>query len=806
MLKNYLRTAFRQFRKNKVSTLINIIGLSVGISAALIICMIVQYDYSFDKHEPGNDRIFRLVSEGDGWKSQGVPVPIALGMTGRVSGIENIAPVFDFNSDNLKVTIPRGSSQPDAMFKKQEQVVFTDANYFSVFPHTWLAGNAASALRQPYTIVLAESRARIYFPGLPLDQLIGKTVVFSDTILTTISGIVADQVHNSDFTYATFISLPTLYSDRLKNTYQAGEWNSTNSANQVIVKLTAAGQAPIVEKQVNNIFKEHITGDGDTKTVHRLQPLSDVHFNSDFGGPVNRSTLRNLALLAAFLLMLGAINFINLSTAQASARAKEVGIRKTLGSLKVQLVGQFLTETCLLTFFTTLVSVALMPLLLQAFGGFVPKGLGAAFLLKEPLLWVFLLLLVLVVSLVAGMYPAWVLTRMQPVTVLKNVVVGSTTRSTLLRRILIVTQFVIAQVFLIGVLVVDKQLQYAVNKDMGFRKDAIITFYVPIDFANPNNKKFVLKKELGKLAGIAALSLGNQSPAINGSMTTEVNYMEGGKNMNIKVASRSGDTSFLQVYGIPLVAGRNILNSDTAGEFLINESLARRMGFQRPADAVGHTLLFANKNLPVVGVIRDFNQASVRAEVAPLVYFAAPKYGYVMHIALFPDPAGWSSTIEHIKHAWEGVYPDVDFEYNFLDKQIEKFYKQDRQLSMLLTWSAGVAMLISCLGILGLVIFVTNTRVKEIGVRKVLGATVTQIIVLLSVDFARLLLLAFVIAIPLAWWQSSNWLQDFAYHTALSWWLFVVSGAMMLLVALLIVGVRAGRAAMADPVKSLRTE
>lgn len=806
MLKNYLRTAFRQFSKNKVSTLINIVGLSVGISAALIIFMIVKYDYSFDKYEPDNDRIFRMVSIGDGWKSQGVPIPIVPAMAGRVSGIAHMAPIFDFNSETLNVIIPKGSSQPDAVFKKQDKVVFTDANYFSIFPHTWLAGNPATALKQPYTIVLAESRARKYFPGMPLDQLIGKTVFFSDTIMTTITGIVADQVHYSDFIYATFISLPTVFSDRLKNAYQAGEWGSTSSANQVLVKLASTAQAPVVEKQVNNIFKEHITGEWDMKTVHGLQPLSDVHFNGDYDGAVSTKTLRNLALLAVFLLVLGAINFINLSTAQASARAKEVGIRKTLGSLKRQLVGQFLTETFLLTLFTTLVSLALMPLLLEAFGGFVPKGLTAVFLFREPLVWVFLLLLVIVVSVVAGIYPAWVLTRMQPVAVLKNAMVGGTSRNALLRRILIVTQFAIAQVFLIGVLVVDKQLQYAVNKDMGFRKNAIITFNVPIDFANPNNKKFVLKKELGKLAGIEALSLGNQSPAINGSMTTEVNYEEGGKHINIKVASRNGDPGFLPVYGIPLVAGHNILESDTANEFLVNESLAHQMGFQRAADAVGHTLRFDNKLLPVVGVMRDFNQASVRAQVAPLVYFAAPKYGYVMHIALHPDPAGWNTTIEQVKQAWESVYPDIDFEYNFLDKQIEKFYKQDQQLSMLLTWSAGVAMLISCLGILGLVIFVTNTRVKEIGVRKVLGATVTQIIVLLSVDFAKLLLLAFVIAVPVAWWQTSNWLQDFAYHTALSWWLFVVSGAAMLLVALLIVGVRAGRAAVADPVKSLRTE
>jgi ABC-type antimicrobial peptide transport system permease subunit len=289
-------------------------------------------------------------------------------------------------------------------------------------------------------------------------------------------------------------------------------------------------------------------------------------------------------------------------------------------------------------------------------------------------------------------------------------------------------------------------------------------------------------------------------------MSTQVSYKEKGKDVKLKVDSRNGDTAFLNVYNIKLIAGRNIMPSDSATEFLINETLALQLGFQHPAEAVGHLLSFGDSQKPIVGVMKDFNLASVRSAIHPLVYYAAPKFGYVMHVALQPNPATWNSAITKMQAAWKGIYPDVDFDYTFLDKKIENFYKSDQQLSTLLTWASAVAIIISCLGLLGLVIFITNNRIKEIGVRKILGATVLQIITLLSVNFVKLIAVAFVIAIPVAWWTTHNWLQNFAYHTALSWWIFLLSGIIMITAALLILSIRAGKAAMENPVKSLRTE
>lgn len=807
MIKNYFKTALRTFSKNKVTTAINVLGLSIGISAALIIFMVIQYDFSFDKYEPGRENIYRIVTDGDGWKNSGVPVPLHQNMQG-ISGIQNISAILQFNDNNIKVSIPQGNNNALQNFKKQEGIVFTSEAYFSIFPHTWIAGNKKTALNNPYKVVLSQSYAKRYFPNISPDKLIGKTVAFSDTILTSITGIVQDLKANSDFEYNVFISLPTIAETNLKQNYSWNEWGNTNSNFQTIIKLYPGVQAAQINKQIAAVFKEHSSGPDDSKTIHRLQPLHDVHFNTDFYGPVDMSTVRNLVLLAVFLLLLGAINFINLSTAQATQRAKEIGIRKTLGSKKSQLIFQFLSETFLLTLFTAIVSIAITPLLLKAFTGFIPEGLHFSYLYEQPVLLLFFFLLIVVVSIIAGLYPAFILTKFNPVAVLKNNVVTNTgvSRSAWMRKALIVFQFVIAQVFIIGVLVVDKQIHYSMQKDMGFRKDAIINFYVPIDFSNPNNKKFILKDELAKIPEIQEVSLGNQSPAFNGQMSTQVSYKEKGKDAKLKVDSRSGDTAFLSVYHIKLVAGRNIMPSDSATEFLINETLARQLGFQHPAEAVGHFLGFNNSQKPIVGVMKDFNLASVRSAIHPLVYYAAPKFGYVMHVALQRNPATWNTAINKMQSAWKSIYPDVDFDYTFLDKKIENFYKADLQLSTLLTWASAVAIIISCLGLLGLVIFITNNRVKEIGVRKILGASVTQIISLLSVDFAKLIFLAFVIAIPIAWWAMHNWLQNFAYHTGLSWWVFALSGIIMIAAALAILIIRAGRAAMVNPVKSLRSE
>ena len=808
MLSNYLKTALRNLWKNKFITLIMVLGLSIGISAALVIYQIVQYQFSFDRYEPDRDLIYRVVTEGSNWANAGVPAPLHRDVESKLSGIRATAAFFDFHGWDTKVTVPQGQDQQPTVFKKQTNIVFADAGYFAIFPHPWLEGSAAASLKTPRQVVLSESRARLYFPGLSRDQIIGKQMIFNDTIPTVVSGIVQDLAHHSDFDNKVFIALATIPHGGLTGFFNWDQWHNINSSNQLLVKLRPGTTPETINRQLAQLYSQHNQKDGfGDETTFRLQPLSDVHFNTRFEGRANLSVLRNLILLALFLLVLGAINFINLSTAQATQRAKEIGIRKTLGSSKKQLRSQFLVESFLLTLVATLVSILLLPFLLNIFSGYLPDGLTYGGI-AQPDILLFLLGLIVAVSLLSGVYPALILSNFKPLTVIRGQAgtrLGKT-RNAGVRRGLIVFQFVIAQVFIISVLMVNKQIGYAVNKDMGFRKEAIINFYPPFDFFKPAPEKFLLRDKLKQLPGIQMVSLGNQSPAFNGTMTTTVGYKKDNDIIKIDTDSRDGDTNYLKLYQIPLIAGRPLRPLDSLKELLINATLAKRLGFQNPQDAVGTSLQYNNATVTVVGVMADFNASSVRRAVHPLIFHLDFNHGYAMHVALQPDVHGWQKTIAQMQAAWKAVYPDKDFEYTFLDQTIADFYKQDIKLSKLLAWSAGIAIFIGCMGLLGLIVFMANQRTKEIGIRKVLGASVAQIITLLSREFVVLVIVAFLIAVPIAWIIMQKWLQNFAYHATLSVWIFVVSGAAMLGITLLMLAIRAGKAARANPIHSLRSE
>jgi putative ABC transport system permease protein len=800
---NSLRLSLRSLLKRKVITGINILGLSIGISAALIIYLIIQYDYSFDRYEPDRDRMYRVVTHGDNWDNAGVPVPLPRSLT-TVTGIEQSAFMMGMNDGGTKVSVLQGNDKEPRLFKQQDKFAYADGNYFSVFPHQWLAGNPAVSLKDPHQIVLSESLVRRYFSGVTSDQVIGKTVMVDDSIPMVVSGVVRDLTASTDFDLKAFLSQATISSSRgLKDQHEWDEWGSTNSVNQVMLVLSPGVKPANVTQQIMRLFKTR-TGGSQDKTTVSLQPLSDIHFNEKLEGKVSKSTLLSLSLVAVFILLLGSINFINLSTAQASERAKEIGMRKILGSSKRQLIARYLSETALLTAISTLFSLLITPLIIKVFSDFMPEGLDAGRILQSHVL-VFLVILIVIVSFLSGIYPALVLTHIKPLSVTRNSTLSTEggNRRIWLRKTLTVSQFVIAQVFIIGVLVVNSQIQYAVNKDMGFRKDAIINFYVPFDWAHPDGKKYVLRDKLRSIPEIQEVGLGFGAPAIGGYMTTEVEFKEGKKDIRLPVDSRNGDTNFIGLYNIRILAGQNVLPADSPTQVLINETLARDLGFQHPADAVGHML---SEGQPIVGVMADFHLASVRTPIHPMIFTYNSKAGLVMNVALHRSPDTWQRAIAKMQKAWEQVYPDQPFTYTFLDKEVAKFYEQERRLSGLLTWAAGVAILISCLGLLGLVIFTANQRIKEIGIRKVLGATVAQIIGLLSKDFVQLVALAFLIAVPIAWYGANQWLQSFAYHTGLKWWLFAIGGVAMLIIALLILSIRAARAALANPVNSLRTE
>lgn len=818
MFKNYILVAVRNFWRNRVFSVINILGLAIGISASLVIYLLVSYDFSFDKFHKDKERIYRVVSDfefsGQEYHNSGVCSPMAPALKKEVTGMDVVAPFYTWD-DGLKVSLAYPNANNPVILKKQGAAIFADENYFSLFAYTWLAGSPKTAFAQPYQLVLTESRAKTYFPNLPVTDIIGKVVTFNDTVHTTVTGVVRDMEDgNTDFTFKAFVSLITLQKNGF-NMARYNEWGSTNGSSQLFVKLSAGTTAAQLTPNILNLYKAHHKPDPEdhSKTSYRLQPLNDLHFNNDYGNfsggrIAHKPTLYGLLAVAAFLLLLACINFINLTTAQASQRAKEIGIRKTMGSTKKQLTFQFLSETFLLTFIATLLSIAITPLLLKVFAGFIPEGLHFS-LVKQPGILVFLVLLIVSVSLLSGFYPAIMLSSYNPVLVLKNQAFGNTskTRSAWLRKGLTVAQFVIAQVFIIATILVSKQISFSLNRDLGFKKDAILFFDTNF-YDTVNAHKGILLNKLKAIPEIAMVSLSNNPPSTNNTWSSTMKYKNGKKDIETDVQIKIADSNYIKLFKLNLLAGRNLPASDTTNAIIINETYAHILGFKNPQQALGKYIDW-EKKVEIVGVVGDFNQKSLHELIQPLVIANGDKNSININVALQPQNAEgtvWKAGISKIEKAFKEVYPQDDFEYTFLDDTIAKYYTAEKNISRLLMWATGLAIFISCLGLLGLVIYVTNQRTKEIGIRKVVGASVAQITALLSKDFLSLIAMAFVIAVPVAWWGANKWLENFAYKTTLAWWIFASGGAAMLILAFVVMLVRTFRAATANPVESLRAE
>lgn len=813
MFRNYLKTAFRSFRKHKLFTFINVIGLSIGISASLVIFLIVYHDFTFDNFHPNGDRIYRVVSDygsaGDKFYNPGVAGPLPDGIQNEVTGVEVSAPLY---TPGYSVTVPIGKERKK--FKDEQNLAYADQRYFKIFSYHWLSGSDKS-LDKPYQVVLTSNQAQKYFPGLSFDQMIGKQVVYDDSIRTSVAGVVEGFKDNTDFTYTDFISRSTHTDKNLKQ--QQADWTSTTSNSLCFIRVAPGVTTGAIEKQLSALKKKYApnrTGTNIYQSKWSLQPLADLHFNEHYGANNNiaasKNTLYGLMAIAAFLLMLACINFVNLTTAQASQRSKEIGIRKTMGSTRGQLMGQFLSETTLVTIIAVMVSLALTPFIIKLFSEFIDKNVRLN-PFDHPVFFLFIALLVIVVSFLSGLYPAMVLSKYQPVMVLKNQAYAGTgkTRNSFLRKSLTVTQFVVAQFFIMATLVVSKQIYYALHKDLGFKKDAIVYVNLPRDQKNKGLRE-VFANKVKALPQVALVSLGDDVPSSDNWASNDAIYRNGKKEIHTELYHKSGDENYISIYNIKLIAGRNIQQSDTLKNMLVNSTYATTIGFKNPAGAIGKLIEFNKKTrYEIVGVFSDFHQSSLKAPIKAMAIFPT-NYGYSkLHIALRPETAGgndWKTALTGIEKSWKEVYPANDYAYTFFDQAIAKMYGKEQNTFKLLTWATGLSIFISCLGLLGLAMFTTNLRTKEIGIRKVLGATVAQIVTLLSRELVVLIALSFLFATPVAWYAMNKWMQEFADHTPLNWWIFVISGAGMLLTAFLTLSFQTIKAATANPVKSLRSE
>lgn len=818
MIKNYFKTALRSLLKHKVFALINIVGLAIGISAAMVIYLVVQYDFSFDKFQPDGDRIYRVVCDmsfqGQQSYNSGVQGVLGPVVQKEVSGLEVAAPFYSYGYE-VKVNIPQAEGN-SKIVRNQNTVILTDGTYFDLLNFKWLAGSRRQAFKEPYRVVITSKQAKVYFPGIAYANILGKQLVYEDTLKTTVSGVVEDLKQSTDFNFHDFISLATADADKsLIPDYSKYNWNGTSSSNQLFIKTNRNTPAAAIKKQLDALYKKNHEGAfNKTETFeYKLQPLNDLHFDKHYDNfyqrQANKTVLYSLLGIAGFLLLLGCINFINLTTAQSVQRAKEIGVRKAIGGTRHQLISQFLTETFILTLIAALVSAVLTYYLLQLFSDFIPEGVNYRMMFTAQML-MFVAFLIAVITLTSGLYPAIILSSYKTIQVIKGQNLSGTNKGQYLRKTLTVTQFIIAQIFVMGTLLVSSQIKYVLNKDLGFSKDAILSTSLPYKLLGSNKQQIFVNK-LKEISQISQVSLSSATPYSGGTRSTIITYKDGKKELQNEVNLKYADENYMPMYKFRMLAGRPLQAHDTSGAFVINQTYVKALGFKNDQSAIGKIVNMNGKNTPIIGVVQDFHQRSLRSSIKPVIILASndPWYNGIVQIALKPQHGSslpWNRAIKQIGKAWKEVYPDFDFEYSFVDDDIALSYKNEQNTAHLLNWATGLSILISCLGLLGLAIHSTNQRTKEIGVRKVLGATISQIVTLLSVDFVKLIVVAFIVSLPIAWYAMHQWLQNFAYHTTVSAWIFVLAIGSTLVLALLTISMQTIRSAMANPVKSLRSE
>jgi putative ABC transport system permease protein len=821
MIKNYFKTAWRNIVKNRTTTVINILGLTLGITACLIIYLDTSFELSYDNFHRDKERIYRVVTSAQSTSGEidykpTVPDPVAGAIRTDFTGIEKVA---QFHGYYAKVTITTGSNETktfDAANEREEEtsdIIISDPEYFDIFKYQWIAGDAAS-MKDAFHVVLTESKAKKYFSSLSPDEIIGKKIIYNDSLPLFVSGIVKNYPKNSDLIFNDFISSATIQRTFLKDKFDFTKWQRWNKISQTFVK-TAKGTTPLqFQTQTLDLVKKNMDIGDDTKISISLQPLSDIHFNTNYeaayGREVHLTTLYGLMVIAIFILLIAAVNFINLSTAQSLQRAKEIGVRKVLGSSRKNLILQLLCETFILTALSAVTSLLIVSPIISALHTFLPEGVGLAF--NQNTIG-FILLVTLGISLLAGFYPAKVLSSYMPVLTLKGANFHQGSRKNYLRKGLIVFQFTISLIFIIGTLIIGNQIKYVLNTDMGFAKDAIIN--IPGNQNYPKEKMQILAQQIKHLAGVEMVSVDLGTPAEESHWSTILKSKELG-DAEVGAEFQAGDENYISLYQLKLLTGRNLLASDTMKEYLINETLAKQLGFKKPEDAIGKTISSGgddgtayHKQLPIVGVLADFHSESLHAPIAPTFISTSKKYSRIVSVKLLTQGkqiSNFKETIAKIEKLWKNTYPNEKFEYKFFDETIAKFYDKEIKTGQLMNAAMAIAIFISCMGLFGLATFTAQQRTKEIGIRKVLGANVAGIVSMLSMDFLKLVLLAFVIASPVAYYFMHQWLQNFAYRINISWWVFALAGLAAVLIALLTVSFQAIKAAIANPVKSLRTE
>ncbi|PWT72236.1 MAG: hypothetical protein C5B59_16145 [Bacteroidetes bacterium] len=808
MFKSYWTIAWRTISRNKIYTLVNVAGLALGTCACLVIWVVVHYEFSFDRDRPDRDRIYRINSYEQLLKNEPerltpmVAADLPAAVRKGAPGVDIVASYRVLPNDTALVTGEK--KQPYAV-----RSIVAGPEYFQVMVYQWLAGNARIAMEQPFGVVLTESRARLYFGQGALNGFIGRQIVYQDSLPVHVTGIVADYPGNTDFAYTDFISWSTVDHSFLLQTLELDpevQYKEPPVLN-VLVKLAPRTDPVRTAGVISNIFKGLPAG---ILTRVELQPLSQVHFTQSIGDTTlttrQVSTLYSLLAIAFFILALAIINYVNLATAQSLSREKEITIRKVMGSGRARLTAQLLTETAMLTSLAGMIAVLFVGPTLSLFHEYLPKQL--VFQPLSPANLLFLLGIIVTVTLLAGLYPARMFSTHSPARSLSG---GNTYRGSgkwWLRKGLIVFQFTVALLFIIGTMTMGRQIGFMMHKELGFRTDAIVEFITGqrTDSAGLSRVK-LLEHAIAGLPGVAAVSRNNMLPGGTRDRGISLVYYRRLSDDPIRAETIKADENYIPLFGVRLLAGRNLFPSDTLKEVVINESLSRQLGFHTPDEAVGVQINVRSKDVSIVGVVADFHKYSFREPIQPLLIAGISCIDLAVRLDMKGETAAEAhATLSRIERRWKEFIPHRPFEYYFFDDEIAQMYQREMSLQWLMNIATGITVFISCIGLFGLTLFTTERRTREIGIRKVMGARVTDILTLLGRDFVLLVGIALVIATAGGWWMMHRWLQDYAYRVMIGPDIFLLAGGALLVVTVLTVGIQSLRAALVNPVKSLRTE
>ena len=811
MLYNYSRILIRQLWRKRTYSLLNITGLAIGIAASLLIFLLVHYELSIDKFHAKRDRIYRVVctetfSNGVMEYDGCAPVQLPDALRREFPQAERVAATFRVGAEQF--TLPGGGTEKKF---RAEDICFAEPSLFDMFDFPWVAGTPELALKEPYTMAVTRSVAAAWF-GRWQDAM-DKTILEGDRRTPyRITGILEDLPANTDMPLKVVLSYATFRIIQGKNMSDAANWDNYNTGSQCFFLIGQHQPIQSMNAMLPGFVGRHFAplfSASHVKDSCFFQPLSEMHFDTriDRYGKEGWSyrELWSLGLIGIFLLVVACINFINLSTAQSLNRAKEVGVRKVLGSSRPQLLGRFMAETGLLVLVALLLGCFLAGLALPWLDQLLQKTVSLrAFVSPSTLL--FLLATVLTVTLLAGVYPGMVLSRFDPVAAFKSKASTKISGGHSLRRGLVVLQFVIAQLLIIGTLVVVKQAQFFRNRPTGFDRKAIAL--VPLPRNRENRSKYAwFKSQVTQLRGVQFASLCDAPPSTGGWWTTYLSLGNNPHNEDFEIEHRYADSAYLRTFHIGLVAGRYPYPSDTVGETMLNETAARRLGFGNPGEMIGKTIRLEgkpDKKISVVGIVRDFNNRPLRDQIMPLALFSAAENFSTLAVKL--DPSGMEGTINRLQAAFAKAFPDQLFSATFFDDRVSNFYRAEAVAARLFTLCAALAIFISCLGLYGLVSFMVAQKTREVGIRKVLGASVKSIVYLFSREFTVLIGVAFLVAVPIGYYFMNGWLSGYYYHITIGWGVFAAAIVLSVIVAWLSVGYKSIRAAHANPVKSLRTE